>query len=341
MQKKRAVSRALALFAALVVGAVGTYLILPSNAATTGGDGGAKTDQTNISYTAEGLTSKYHLYAAGLDWTKPVGMIIYADGSGEYGLKNPANNYLLGGSNGLVAVAKRNNMVLLTPLAPGGGCSDGDGTCWYLPSGSVSAPQKLKWAEALVKHVQSQYPIELNRVAMGGYSSGAQLAAQYWVPSGAAQRTMTDGVIVSISCGGAPMNSEDPIPSEVTYTAAFKANVHMNWNSGDNDNGCPHTANWSTNGGYSHYTNKGFQTSRDLLPGVTHDRSGDFGKIMEDQIKEHVPPPTGTVTPPNPPGPTPTPPPTNPPNPTPKRGDLNGDGRVNITDLSILLTNWG
>lgn len=259
-----------------------------SSGTNTGGSGGPQTDQTNLSYTANGITSKYHLYAAGLDWTKPVGLLIYADGSGEYGLKNLSSTYLMAGTNGLINVAKRNNMVLVTPLAPGGGCTDGDGSCWYLPSGSISALQKLVWAEALVKYIETQYPIEMNRVAMGGYSSGAQLAAQYWVPSGAAQRTMTDGVIVSISCGGAPMNSEDPISSEVTYIASFKANVHMNWNSGDNDNGCPHTANWSTMGGYNHYTGKGFKTSLDLLPGVTHDRSGAFGGIMDAQIKEHV-----------------------------------------------------
>ncbi len=29
------------------------------------------------------------------------------------------------------------------------------------------------------------------------------------------------------------------------------------------------------------------------------------------------------------------------PNPTPAQGDLNGDGKINISDLSILLSNWG
>lgn len=267
----------------------GSAVRFGSSPTNTGGSGGSRTNATNLSYSASNITSNYHLYAEGLDWSMPVGLLIYADGSGEYGLKNPASSYLLGGTNGMVATAKRNNMVLVTPLAPGGGCTDGDGSCWYLPSGNIRAPQKLAWAEALVKYVQSRYPIEKNRVAMGGYSSGAQLASQYWVPSGAAQRTMTDGVIVSISCGGAPMNSEDSIAAEVAYAVDFKAKVHLNWNSGTNDDACPHTASWSTNGGYNHYTNKGLQTSRDLLNGVTHDRSGAFGGIMDAQIKEHVP----------------------------------------------------
>lgn len=253
-----------------------------SGVTSTGGSGGPQTDRTNLSYTANGVTSSYHLYAAGLDWSKKVGILIYGDGSAEYGLKNPSSTYLLAGTNGLINVAKRNNMILLTPLAPGAGCPDGDGTCWYQTSSGFTPLQKTQWAEALVKYVHTQYPIYLDRVAMGGYSSGAQLAARYWVPSGAAQRTMNDGVIVSISCGG------DPATTEVTYTASFKANVHMNWNTGDNDSSCPHTATWSTAGGYSHYTTAGFSTSRDILPGVTHDRSGAFGGIMDAQIKEHV-----------------------------------------------------
>jgi hypothetical protein len=57
-----------------------------------------------------------------------------------------------------------------------------------------------------------------------------------------------------------------------------------------------------------------------------------------------TPPPTNPPTPPptNPPSPPPTNPPNPPnPNPTPKPGDLNNDGKVNISDLSILLSNWG
>ncbi len=122
----------------------------------------------------------------------------------------------------MINMAKQNNMILLTPLAPGGGCPDGDGTCWYQTSSGITAVQKTQWAEALVRHIYTQYPIDLDRVAFGGYSSGAQLASRYWVPSGAAQRTMSRGVIVSISCGG------NPAVSQVTYTASFKANVHMN-----------------------------------------------------------------------------------------------------------------
>src|SRR5699024_427165 len=83
------------------------------------------------SFTANGITAKYHLYAEGLDHSKPIGLLVYGDGSAEYGLENPKSPYLLAGNVGLRETAKKHNMVLLTPMAPGTNCTDGDGDCWY------------------------------------------------------------------------------------------------------------------------------------------------------------------------------------------------------------------
>ena len=131
---------------------------------------GEQTDRTNLSFTSGIYTSKYHLYAGGLDWSKSVGLLIYTDGSGEFGLKHPKGSYLLAGNNGMIAVAKKHNMVLLTPLSPNKNCSDGDGSCWYLGD----PPGYARWAEALVKQVQSQYPIDKKRIAVGGDSHQAR-----------------------------------------------------------------------------------------------------------------------------------------------------------------------
>lgn len=248
-------------------------------------------DRTNLSFTAAGYTSTYHLYAGGLNWTRPVGLLIYTDGSAEYGLKNPSDTYLLAGGSGMIAVAKRHNMVLLTPLSPNKSCADGDGSCWY----QGDPPGYVRWLEALVRQVQAQYRIDKRRVAFGGYSSGAQLATEYWVPSGAAQRTMLDGVIVAISFGGSPKMSE------TFYSPAFKANVHMNWNVGQQDDSW--LINDETEGpaqgyngkaGYDHYTRAGFQTSVNIIPGLDHDRD-DFGSVMSAQISRHVPAVAGSI----------------------------------------------
>lgn len=243
------------------------------------GDGGRPT------FTANGYTSTYLLYADGLDRTKSVGMLIYADGSGEYGLKHPTDPYLLGGGGGLVAVAKKHNMVLLTPLSPNKNCDDGEGSCWYMGD-SVGY---TRWAESLVKKIQSQYPIDTRRIAFGGYSSGAQLATEWWVPSGAAQRTMQSGVIVAISYGGSPKMTE------VAYTPSFIASVHMNWNVGSKDPSYDKDGKYSVKVGYDHYTKAGFKTSLDIVHGLGHERDGTFGGVMDAQIIKHVPPATAIV----------------------------------------------
>lgn len=239
-----------------------------------------RTDQTNLSFSSGKYTSTYHLYAGGLNWTKPVGLLLYTDGSGEYGLKHLSSSYLMAGTRGMVAVAKKHNMILLTPLSPNKNCADGDGSCWYMGD----PPGYAAWVEALVRQVQSQYPIAKNRVAVGGYSSGAQFTTEWWVPSGAAQRTMTDGVIVAISYGGSPKMAE------VAYTPAFKSNVPMNWNVGANDPSYTGSGDgkYGVKAGYNHYTTAGFKTSLDVIPGLSHDRS-DFGAVMDAQITKHVP----------------------------------------------------
>lgn len=65
-------------------------------------------------------------------------------------------------------------------------------------------------------------------------------------------------------------------------------------------------------------------------------------------LEAKYPTTTPTPTPPTPTPPTPTPPTPTPPTPTPptpptpsKIGDLNGDNKVNLTDLSLMLSSWG
>lgn len=246
------------------------------------GGAGPRTDQTNLSFTdSKGVTSRYHRYAAGLDWGKRVGLLVYTDGSAEYGLKNPKSNYLLGGPNGLVQVAKRNNMVLLTPLAPGAGCGDGDGTCWYMPSSGISPSDKARWSAELIKHVQKQYGTDPERVAFGGYSSGAQWTTEFFGPLYASE-IVTRGVAVAIAYGGSPKVTPK-------YTAAFKANVPFVWDVGSRDSAYTGSGSYGVKAGYDWYTANGFKTTLIVVPGLGHGRSGQFGAIMDREIKKHLP----------------------------------------------------
>lgn len=238
-------------------------------------------DRTNLSFTSNGITSKYHLYADGLDWTRPVGLIVYTDGSGEYGLKNPASDYLLSGADGLVAVAKRQNMVLLTPFAPGAGCSDGDGTCWYLSSSGYSPAQKAKWSADLMKSVLNEYALDRNRVAFGGYSSGAQWTTEYFGPAHASF-LVNDGVAIAISYGGRPISTPN-------FTTSFKQSVPFVWDVGSNDSAYTTTSRYGVRAGHQWYTDQGFETHLNVIQGLGHSRWGQFGLVVEKAIQDHLP----------------------------------------------------
>ena len=258
---------------------------------SSGGSGGALTDATYVSFNNGVRTHTYHRYAAGLNWTKPVGLLIYTDGSGEYGLTTPSSSYLLNGTHGMIAIAKKHNMILLTPMAPGGNCNDGDGVCWYDSSSSTSTTPaiKLKWSKDLIDFIFSQYNIDRSRVAFGGYSSGAQWTTQYWGP-GHAHEVMTDGVAVAISYGGDPKVTNN-------NTTAYKNNVPVVWNVGHLDEAWSQpTWDDSVSKGRTYYDSNGYSTDITILGGVTHNRyisspeTGEFGRIMDRAITRYVRP---------------------------------------------------
>lgn len=246
----------------------------------TGGAGGPLTDRVFQSYrNYTGITGQYHVYAAGLDWSKPVGALIYCDGTGDYGLQNPSSTYLLAGPSGLVATAKRHNMVLITPIPPGGKCDSASGTCWYQSSGPVTQEQKSTWSADLVRAIFAQYNIDRTRVAWGGYSSGAEWTSYQFTPFHA-DEFVTDGVGVCISYGGGGSWIRP------TWGAQFKANVRMVWDVGGADT----SALSAARSGEAWYRSQGFTTELNVVPGLGHGRAGQFGGLMDTYITSHVRP---------------------------------------------------
>lgn len=263
-----------------------------SEYAHTGGSGGDLTDTGNLTFQdTAGTSSTYHLFAEGLDWTKNVGLLVYTDGSGEWGLDAARldHQYLLGTPTGMRAVARRQNMILLTPKAPGNGCLDGDGTCWYDDSNDGTSPiQKLEWSNELIRYILTRYNIDRRRIAIGGYSSGAQWTTAWWGPRYASD-VMLDGVAVAISYGGQPRVAP-------RITAAYKAAVEHVWDVGTLDDAYTQpTWDDGVQTGRAWYQGEGFAvTDLVLQQGAGHDRVStsptDFGPIMEREIIARVPP---------------------------------------------------
>ena len=252
----------------------------PALADPTGGSGGPLTDRTFLTFSGAGYTAQYHLYASGIDSSRPVGLLVYADGTGEYGFENPSASYSLGGVNGVVAVAKRHNMILLTPSSPNRACE-----CWEQgdPTGYAD------YLAALVQSVYDQYPVDRDRVWLGGYSTGAQLTTRFMLPRHS--ELMTGGGTIVIGGGGAPAVTADAFP------ASLKANMHMHWDTGELDtdtNGSAAGGLNSLNGPYgakvgeAWYAARGFQTSHAYPAGVGHARNGQFGTIIEGVLDQEA-----------------------------------------------------
>jgi hypothetical protein len=280
-------------------------LPLPAQAGSTSGSGGPLTDRLDVPFTAVGYTSDFHVFAAGLDWSKEVGLLLYTDGSGGYGIDNPNATYLLDadGTAGLVAVAKKHNLLLVTPEAPAPGC-DGTDNCWY----DSQAVGKANWARAVVDHIYTQYPISRERVVVSGYSSGAQFTTRWFVPAHGAA-VQEDGLFFPIAYGGAPAVA-------ATFPASYKAAVHGHWDTGTADSAYS-TSSWGAIGGHSWYRANGFQTTSSWPSGVGHSRGGEFDTLLDQQITLHVRQPQAVGTPAPSPAPTPAPTPTPPPAPAP------------------------
>ena len=250
----------------------------------TGGTGGPLTDRTDVSFTnSSGVTSAGHIYANGLDWTKNVGILVYTDGSGDFGLANPSSTYLLAGTDGLIAKAKAHNMVLVALRAPGDGCTDGDGVCWYLASfDGTPLAAKIKWADDFIRdQVLTRYNIDTSRACIAGYSSGAQFTMEYYGPQ-YASAWMTDGLLLGISYGGSPKVTPN-------YPAPFKAAVSAVWDVGDADPAYQSSGVYGVQAGYDWYGTNGFATTElTVVAGEDHARDGLFGAIVDREITQHV-----------------------------------------------------
>ncbi len=248
----------------------------------TGGRGGEKSNLLFQSFSSRGITSRYHVFAANLDWSKDVGMLLWTDGSGGYGFDNPNDDYLLDadGQEGMVSVARQNNMLLLIPEAPPPGC-DGEDNCWYNESSSPNAIEKAHWAKDLVRYIYGRYNLDKSRVAIGGYSSGAQFTSRWFVPLHGAE-VQSGGVFVAVAYGGEPANGSH-------FTPAYRAAVTGYWNTGTSDSAYSR-ASWGAIAGYNWYRDNGFTVNADWPKGVGHDRDGEFDDIMAAQIAAHVRP---------------------------------------------------
>ena len=251
-----------------------TMAVVPSN---TAGTGGALTDVTAVNYAASnGYSSKYHLYAAGLDWMKPVGLLIHFHGDGAFEYNNPTSSWMLGGANGLIAQAKARNMILLVPLTPDDAVGRFTWWAWY---GKEENP---RYARDLIAYILGRYKIDKKRIWLSGYSGGSQFITRYLLPHFGVDLGIVGGGFICFAGGQAPAESFAP------YNPSFKAAWHCRWVVGALDDGTGSgdgfNAIAASNVGAAWYSGQGFATEVTQLAGLGHDLNGLYGPHTGAQI---------------------------------------------------------
>ncbi len=257
-----------------------SLLLIPALGDAKKADAATYTNQTNVSFTSSaGVTSQYHVYAAGV--TEPAGLLLQFHGDGAYEFNNPTSSYSLGGASGIVAQAKARNFITVPVLSP----DRASGITWWR-TGSKNAD----YVRELVADLKVRYGVRTDRIWLVGYSGGAQFISQYFVPK---YSSVIDGGGAIVIGGG-----DKPAVSAAAFSAGFKANFPMHWYTGANDTG------WDGDGwnalaaaqrGQAWYANAGLRTTYEWPAGVSHTLNGKFGEIVAKQLDAHPGSGSGTT----------------------------------------------
>lgn len=159
----------------------------PPSGCTTGGSGGAAEDVENQTFAdSTGRRSSYHLYAAGLTLSRPVGLLVFLHGDGGSHFRNTRT------LKQIVAKGKAANLIGLAVLTP-----DTSSRTWWRQS-----DRNAVYLGELIENLYARYNIDRRRVLLTGFSGGADFTARYFVPHFSSK--LCGGGAVPFGGGGPP-----------------------------------------------------------------------------------------------------------------------------------------
>jgi hypothetical protein len=220
------------------------------------GSGGATQDLSAQSFTASnGLKSSYHLYAANLDWSKPVGLavILHGDGGGFY--DNPS-----WGANEMIKVLRGHNMLTINVLTP-----DSSTKTWWKNGGQNDE----FLADLIDVEVLKRYSIDKDRVLIVGYSGGGDFTTIYYVPNHG--ENYCGGGALIFGGGSAPWQS-------LQFSEAFKKSFKLHFYTGQDDQFLSNAQK-----GSQKYSDLGFTVTTEWPAGIHHTNIP-FGQVLQDQL---------------------------------------------------------
>ncbi|AKE40261.1 hypothetical protein UL82_00085 [Corynebacterium kutscheri] len=196
---------------------------------------------------------KYRLYTAGIDLNKPYGVLIRLHGDGG---DTEAN------LNALAAVARKHNMVLLTPFTP-----DRETLTWW-----KQLPTNRLWLQNLLEQRIYTLPhVDTSNMWWSGYSGGAEMLSYSILPN--SPELVTGGAVL-LGGGGAPGEVNKQVSQHTKET------LPLWWVTGKLNNGAvPASGNpqesfdalSAAHNGSNFYRNQGFRNITTEFPdGIDH-----------------------------------------------------------------------
>ena len=244
---------------------------LAQAAQSASGVAATRTNQTFLSYTSPaGTTSQYHVYAEGVDFSKPVGVVFYFDG--DYWRNDQSKVYDPSGELAqMAASAAAQNMLFVPVISPDTNRYDAGVTWWE------NMDRNGEFFRSFASSFIAANGVDSSNVWTMGYSGGAEFIT--YELNTKPQTWRNGGGSIMIAGGGL---------DEGTPSAALKSQP-MFWYANSNDgSGETYPQTWSARGavegGYNAYRNAGYtNTSATVLNGSGH-FDYNFSQILSNSL---------------------------------------------------------
>ena len=230
-----------------------------------------RTNQTFLSYTSPaGTTSQYHVYAEGVDFSKPVGVVFYFDG--DYWRNDQSKVYDPSGELAdMAASAAAQNMLFVPVISPDTNRYDAGVTWWE------DMERNGEFFRSFASSFIAANGVDSSNVWTMGYSGGAEFIT--YELNTKPQTWRNGGGSIMVAGGGL---------DEGTPSAALKSQP-MFWYANSNDGtGETYPQTWSARGavegGYNAYRNAGYtNASATVLNGSGH-FDYNFSQILSNSL---------------------------------------------------------
>ena len=244
----------------------------PAQAAqSASGVAATRTNQTFLSYTSPaGTTSQYHVYAEGVDFSKPVGVVFYFDG--DYWRNDQSKVYDPSGELAqMAASAAAQNMLFVPVISPDTNRYDAGVTWWE------NMDRNGEFFRSFASSFIAANGVDSSNVWTMGYSGGAEFIT--YELNTKPQTWRNGGGSIMVAGGGL---------DEGTPSAALKSQP-MFWYANSNDGtGETYPQTWSARGavegGYDAYLAAGYtNASATVLNGSGH-FDYNFSQILSNSL---------------------------------------------------------